>query len=84
MRLDKGRETLYDGDEPIAIADFFHNPKTVVFADGSPHYLDYVAAGDDSKRKRLKAQGYRVVVIRADDRDPGLDDLARRLGVDWD
>ena len=76
---DAAQKTLYDGDEPIAIADFYYEPKIVVFVDGSPHFRDYVAAADDAKRRRLKAKGYRVVAIRAGDVEGGLDDLAARI-----
>jgi very-short-patch-repair endonuclease len=78
---DEAQKTVYEGDEPIASADFFYEPRIVVFVDGSPHYRDYVAAADDSKRRRLKAKGYRIVAIRADDVEGGLDDLTRRLGI---
>jgi hypothetical protein len=78
---DAAQYTLYEDDEPIASADFYYEPKIVVFVDGSTHYRDYVAAADDTKRKRLKAKGYRIVAIRADDVEGGLDDLARRLGA---
>jgi len=78
---DAAQHTLYDGDEPIAVADFFYAPKILVFVDGSPHYRDYVAAADETKRRRLKAKGYRIVAIRADDVEGGLDDLAGRLGA---
>ncbi|GAB4543589.1 MAG: hypothetical protein Kow0063_36900 [Anaerolineae bacterium] len=78
---DAAQHTLYDGDEPIAVADFFYAPKILVFVDGSPHYRDYVAAADETKRRRLKARGYRIVAIRADDVEGGLDDLAGRLGT---
>jgi very-short-patch-repair endonuclease len=78
---DEAQKIIYEGDEPIASADFFYEPKVVVFVDGSPHYRDYVAAADDTKRKRLKAKGYRVVAIRADDVEGGLDELAGRLGL---
>ncbi len=78
---DAAQHTLYDGDEPIASADFYYEPKIVVFVDGSPHYRDYVAAADDTKRRRLKARGYRIVAIRADDVDGGLNELAGRLDL---
>lgn len=78
---DAAQHTLYDGDEPIAVADFFYAPRILVFVDGSPHYRDYVAAADETKRRRLKAKGYRIVAIRADDVEGGLDDLAGRLGA---
>jgi len=51
-----------------------------LFADGSPHYRDYVAAADATKRKRLKARGYRIVVVKAEDPEAGLHDLQTRLG----
>lgn len=80
LRLpDAAQHTLYDGDAPLAIADFYYDPKVVVFVDGSPHYLDYVQAADERKRKRLKALGYRVVVIRGEDVAGGLDELAGRV-----
>jgi len=81
LRLpDAAQETLYDGDEPIAIADFYYQSRIAVFVDGSPHYRDYVAVADQVKRKRLKARGYRIVVVQADEPEAGLDDLAARLG----
>jgi hypothetical protein len=76
---DEGQRPIYDGDEPIAIADFFYAPRVVVFVDGSPHYRDYVAAADQRKRIRLKALGHRIIVIRADDLEAGLNDLSARL-----
>jgi len=78
---DEAQKTLYDGDEPLAIADFFYAPRLVVFVDGSPHYQDYVRAADDWKRRRLKARGYRVVVVRSEELEAGLEDLAGRLGM---
>jgi very-short-patch-repair endonuclease len=75
------QETLYDGDEPIAIADFFYEPKIVVFVDGSPHYRDYVAAADATKRRRLKAKGYRILAIVGDQSEESLDTLAQWLGL---
>ena len=77
---DEAQKTIYDGDEPIATADFFYAPRILVFVDGSPHYRDYVQAADDRKRRRLKALGYRVVVVRAEEPEAGLDDLTGRLG----
>ncbi len=81
LRLpDAAQHTLYDGAAPLAIADFYYNPKIVVFVDGSPHYRDYVEAADERKRKRLKALGYRVVVIRGEDLAGGVAELAERMG----
>lgn len=50
-----------------------------LIVDGSPHYLDYVEAADERKRRRLKALGYRVVVIRGEDLAGGLEELAGRV-----
>lgn len=77
----EAQKVLYDGDEPVAIVDFVYAPRIVVFVDGSPHHLDYVQAADDWKRKRLKARGYRIVVIRGEEMEQGLEDLAAVLGT---
>jgi hypothetical protein len=45
---------IYDGDAPVASADFFYAPRTLVLVDGSPHYRDYIAAADQAKRKRSR------------------------------
>jgi hypothetical protein len=76
---DEGQRTVYDGDEPIAIVDFFYAPRIPVFVDGSPHYRDYVAVADQRKRMRLKALGYRIVVVRTDSLKAGMEDLSARL-----
>jgi len=82
MRLpDESQKTIYDNDGiPIASADFFYAPKVIVFVDGSPHYLDYVQVGDEEKRKKLRALGYRVVVIKGEDVDIGIKELESRIG----
>jgi len=77
---DEAQRTVYDGDAPLAIADFYYEPRIVVFVDGSPHHRDYVQAADQRKRGRLKALGYRVLVVKAGELEVGLDDLAARLG----
>ena len=76
---DTAQETLYDGDEPIAIADFYYEPKIVIFVDGSPHYRDCGAAADATKRKRLKAKGYRILAVTGDQVDECLDRLTQWL-----
>lgn len=76
---DEAQRTVYDGDEPLVIADFFYEPKIIVFVDGSPHHRDYVQEADRRKRLRLKGLGYRLVVVKAEDPQAGLDDLASRL-----
>ncbi|MCS3612547.1 DEAD/DEAH box helicase [Salinibacter ruber] len=62
---DEAQKTLYDGDEPIAEADFYYEPKIPVFVDGSPHHKDYVQEADKQKRRRLRAKGYRTTVIES-------------------
>ncbi|PQJ33609.1 hypothetical protein BSZ35_02445 [Salinibacter sp. 10B] len=77
LRLpDAAQKTIYDGDEPIAEADFYYEPKIPVFVDGSPHYKDYIEAADRQKRMRLKRLNYRVTVI-SDSGD--LDSLRAKL-----
>jgi hypothetical protein len=75
---DAAQEALYEGDAPIAIADFFYAPRIAVFVDGSPHHRTYVQEADRRKRMRLKRH-YRVTVIRAAEVTAGLDELAAKL-----
>lgn len=77
---DAAQVTITDGDVPLATADFAYEPKILVFIDGSPHYQDYVQASDQRKRTRLKALGYRVVVVKASEEEAGLDALEAKLG----
>jgi hypothetical protein len=69
LRLpDAAQKTLTDNGTPIAEADFYYEPRVVVFVDGSPHYKDYVQSADQRKRRQLKAAGFRIeVVTSADD-----------------
>lgn len=77
---DEAQKTIYNNDNaPIAIADLFYKPKLVVFVDGSVHYLDYVRAGDDAKRRELRAMGYRIVVIKVDAIEEGLSELKSKI-----
>ena len=62
---DEAQKTLYDGDEPIAEADFYYEPRIPVFVDGSPHHKDYVEEADRQKRRRLRAKGYRITVVES-------------------
>jgi len=39
----------------------------------------YGQATEERKRRRLKALGYRIAVVRGDDLDEGLNDLASRV-----
>jgi very-short-patch-repair endonuclease len=77
---DAAQETIYDDGAPLVIADFVYEPKIVVFVDGSPHYRAYVQDADRRKRMRLRGLGYRLVVVKADDPETGLDELARKVG----
>jgi hypothetical protein len=67
--------------DPIAEADLFYEPKIVVFIDGPKHDADYVGVADVEKRKKLKGRGYQIVVIRHDDVEAGVRELAERLNV---
>jgi hypothetical protein len=64
---------------PIAIAGFYY-PRTVVFVDGSPHHLDWVARDDAEKRARLRRLGLRVTVTRGEHLDTDLAGLRERIG----
>jgi hypothetical protein len=56
--------------------------RSTTFIDGLSHDQDYVQAIDANTRRRLQQLNYRPLVIRYDDRETGLAELARRLGVD--
>jgi hypothetical protein len=78
---DEAQKTIYDPTGfPIAICDFFYEPKTLVFVDGSVHYLDFIQASDDDKRRRLRERGYRIVVIDVYNLDAGIGELKRKVG----
>ena len=81
LRLpDEAQKVIYDNEGiPIAQADFYYEPKIVVFVDGSPHHLDYVQAGDERKRRKLLSVGYRIVVIDYDNLEEGLKNLESRI-----
>lgn len=74
------QKTIYDGDAPVTRADFFYEPNHAVFVDGPPHDQDYVQAIDANTRRRLRQLNYRPLVIRFDDQEAGLTELAQRLG----
>ena len=59
------QRTVFDGDDvPIAIADFYYEPRIVVFVDGSDHYKDYLSQADREKRNRLLSLAYRLAEVR--------------------
>ncbi|WP_316967278.1 DEAD/DEAH box helicase [Candidatus Methanocrinis natronophilus] len=76
------QKTLYQGDEPVAEADFYYeNEGIVVLVDGPDHDKDYVAGSDREKRERLDGMGYRIFVYRYDeDLDESMARLARMMG----
>lgn len=77
---DEAQKTIFSPENnPIALADFFCNPKTIVFVDGSVHHLDYVQDADNRKRNALKGLGYRIVVIKTDSINEGLSELKSKL-----
>lgn len=77
---DEAQKLIYDNNgNPLASADFFYSPKLIVFVDGSVHHQDYVRIGDERKRNALRALGYRVVVIKTDEIEPGLEELKSKL-----
>lgn len=82
LRLpDDSQCKLYDSDgAPVAIADFYYEPRIVVFVDGSVHYQDFVRDADERKRLVLRRLGYRVVVLRGDMMEQDLQELRDRLG----
>lgn len=80
LRLpDSAQRVIYDDGVPLASADFFYQPKVVVFVDGSPHYQDFVQAADERKRRRLNALGYRIVVLQSGNAAE-LDELSKKIG----
>jgi len=66
---DEAQLTLYDGDKPVVKPDFFYkqgNKGICVFVDGPVHEKTSVKYLDEKKRKWLKENGYRVIVIDKD------------------
>jgi len=73
---DEAQKTIYIDDVPIAEADFYYEPKTVVFIDGEfVHGQEHISIADEDKRRKLKAKGYRIIVIN----ETAFDDDIRRL-----
>lgn len=80
LRLpDAAQYIIFDGGTPLSSADFFYQPKTVVFVDGSPHHQDYVQRMDEQKRRRLHALGYRLIILRGSAPE-NLQELQGRIG----
>jgi hypothetical protein len=41
--------------------------------------LDYVQVGDEQKRRKLRALGYRIVVISGKNIEDGIDNLKKKI-----
>jgi hypothetical protein len=65
-----------DGDL-IAEADFYYDPKIVVFIDGPDHDKEHVKASDEQKRSKLKRLGYKVITIHYSDVAAGIEEVER-------
>ncbi|WP_416841815.1 DEAD/DEAH box helicase [Haloferax sp. DFSO52] len=73
---DDAQRRIYDGDVPIAEADFFfetgngRSQPIAVFVDGPDHEKDHVKKGDEDKRNKLLRMNYRVVSITSPEEVP--------------
>lgn len=65
--------------ELIAEADFYYEPRIVVFIDGPDHDKEHVKADDERKRSKLKKLGYKVIVIHHADVQKGVEEVEQRL-----
>lgn len=62
---DTAQKIIYDDtNTPIAKPDFFYDPHTAVFIDGTPHQMQHIQESDQRKRTKLKQMGYTVVSIK--------------------
>ena len=77
------QKTIFDGDVPVAQADFYYEgDRLVIFVDGPDHDKDFIKESDRKKRDKLDEMGYRVFVIRYDeDLDSRIACLAQFLGA---
>ncbi|MCX2728165.1 DEAD/DEAH box helicase [Thermomicrobium sp. 4228-Ro] len=55
-------------EEPRCRSDFFYAPNVLVFVDGPPHDRPDQQRLDERTRRNLIARGYRVIVLRYDER----------------
>lgn len=77
---DEAQKTIYDSEgAPIARADFYYEPKLVIFVDGPPHQREDVRDSDQRKRRQLKVKGYRPLIITEENWEQALEELERRL-----
>ncbi|GIV25482.1 MAG: DEAD/DEAH box helicase [Bacteroidia bacterium] len=66
---DKAQKSI---QEPRCIADFFYEPRVVLFCDGPVHDRPDQRRIDGALRERLQEQGYRVLVLRAEENLEGF------------
>ena len=77
---DNAQKIIYEGDKPIAKADFFYKSKNiVVFVDGEAHENDYVSLDDERRRKVLESLGYRIFSVHYSNTEDGMGKLQRAL-----
>ena len=62
----EAQKVLYDGDEPVAIVDFVHAPRIVVFVDGSPTTRT-MSGCRRPEAEAVEGGGCRIVVIRGEE-----------------
>jgi len=76
------QKTIFDGDVPVAEADFYYEGEgLVIFVDGPDHDKDFIRESDQKKREKLDEMGHRIFVIRYDeDMDNRVASLAKYLG----
>lgn len=77
---DKAQKTIYIDDNPIAQADFYYEPKLIIFIDGSVHHFDYMRDADEQKRNKLRSKGYRIVEIKEESFNDDILALTDRIG----
>ncbi|MEA3351932.1 MAG: DEAD/DEAH box helicase [Chloroflexota bacterium] len=75
----EAQKVIYKDDEPIAQADFFYEPRNIIFVDGPPHQKPSLKDSDKRKRKELHRYGYRILAITPENWDQALDELGRRI-----
>ncbi len=76
-----GQHCVVRDGEGIAVteADLLYPNRIVVWVHGSPHHQEHVQRRDDELERRLRALGYRVVILWPERIEQGLRDLAERL-----
>ena len=82
----EAQKQIYDNDAPVVKPDFFYeelgSKGLCVFVDGPDHDNESTKKEDETKRKWLKANGYRFIVFsykNAPDFINEIEDLKSRL-----